>query len=65
SEVMYDRALQGYEEVFGPENITSYIPALNTIWNIGSLFGERINIIEARIMYEKALVGFKKVVGPN
>ncbi|KZL79498.1 kinesin light chain 1 [Colletotrichum incanum] len=35
---MYERALQGYEKALGPNAIKSYIPALNTLQNLGSLF---------------------------
>jgi hypothetical protein len=62
---MYERALRGYEVALGAENITTYIPALNTIWNLGSLFQEGTDLAKARIMYSKALAGYEKVVGPN
>jgi hypothetical protein len=35
---MYQQALRGYEKALGADNIITYIPALNTIWNLGSLF---------------------------
>jgi tetratricopeptide (TPR) repeat protein len=38
AEQMYHRALQGYETAIGADSITTYIPALNTIQNLGSLF---------------------------
>ena len=38
AEQMYERALQGYEKALGADNITTYIPALNTLWGLGSLF---------------------------
>ena len=62
---MYQRALQGYEKALGADNITTYIPALNTIWNLGSLFKLQADFAKARIMYSKALAGYEKVVGPN
>jgi hypothetical protein len=62
---MYQRALQGYEKSLGVENITTYIPALNTIWNLGSLYKDETDLAKARIMYLKALAGYEKVVGPN
>ncbi|KAE9372964.1 HET-domain-containing protein [Stipitochalara longipes BDJ] len=66
AEQMYERALQGYEKALGVENITTYIPALNTIWNLGLLFEkEGTNLVKARIMYSKALTGYEKVFGPN
>jgi hypothetical protein len=62
---MFQRALQGYEKALGVENITTYILALNTIWNLGSLFEEGTDLAKARIMYSKALAGYEKVMGPN
>jgi hypothetical protein len=34
----FQRALQGYGNALGAENTTTYIPALNTIYALGSLF---------------------------
>jgi Tetratricopeptide repeat len=62
---MYQRALQGYERSLGAKNITTYILALNTIWNLGSLYEDEIDLAKARIMYLKALARYKKVFGPN
>ena len=36
AEQMYERALQGYETALGANSITTYIPALNTFWGLGS-----------------------------
>jgi tetratricopeptide (TPR) repeat protein len=65
AEKMYQRALQGYEKALGAENVTTYIPALNTIWAFGSLFERQADLAKAKIMYSKALVGYDKVVGPD
>jgi tetratricopeptide (TPR) repeat protein len=65
AEKMHQRALQGYEKALSAENITTYIPALNTIWAFGSLFERKADLAKARIMYSKALVGYDKVVGPD
>ncbi|KAM3066460.1 hypothetical protein ACMFMG_012045 [Clarireedia jacksonii] len=65
AEQMYQRALQGYEKVVGTDNITTYIPALNTIWNYGSLFEHQADIAKARAMYSKALLGYEQVFGPE
>jgi hypothetical protein len=62
---MYQRALQGYEKARGTDNTSTYIPALNTIWALGSLFERQTDLAKARIMYSKALVGYEKVVGPD
>ncbi|PVH72242.1 hypothetical protein DL98DRAFT_576924 [Cadophora sp. DSE1049] len=65
AERMYQRALRGYEKAHGADNAASYIPALNTIWNLGSLLEDKVDFAKARIMYSKALVGFDEVVGPD
>ena len=62
---MYQRALQGYEKALSADNVTTYIPALNTIWGLGSLFERQADLAKARIMYSKALVGYEKVGGPD
>jgi hypothetical protein len=41
----------------------TYIPALQAIWNFGSLFECQGDLANARMMYSKALVGCEKVVG--
>jgi tetratricopeptide (TPR) repeat protein len=65
AEQMYERALRGYEKALGADNITTYIPALNTLCSLGSLFKLQADFTKARIMYSKALAGYKKVVGPD
>ncbi|RMZ91940.1 hypothetical protein DV736_g830, partial [Chaetothyriales sp. CBS 134916] len=40
AEKMFIRALQGYEETLGPELVSSYIPALNTMYALGDLFSQ-------------------------
>jgi Tetratricopeptide repeat len=62
---MHQRALQGYEKALGANNVTTYIPALNTICGLGSLFERQADLPKARIMYLKALGGYEKVVGPE
>ncbi|KAH9203165.1 hypothetical protein DL95DRAFT_255345, partial [Leptodontidium sp. 2 PMI_412] len=65
AEQMYQRALQGYEKAIGPDNIITYIPALNTIWGFGYLFELQADITKARTMFAKALCGFEQVFGPE
>jgi tetratricopeptide (TPR) repeat protein len=65
AEQMYERALRGYEKAIGADNITTYIPTLNTMWGLGSLFERQADFAKARIVYSKALTGYEKVVGPN
>ena len=62
---MYQRALQGYEKALGTENTKTYIPALNIIWNLGSLFKLQADLAKAKIMYSKALTGYEQVAGPD
>ncbi len=62
---MYQRALQGYEKAIGPDNITTYIPALNTILNLGILFERQADLAKARTMFLKVLRGYEKVFGLN
>jgi hypothetical protein len=62
---MYQRALQGYEKALGTDNIITYVPALNTIWNFGSLFEHQADIAKTRTMYSKASLGYEQVFGPE
>lgn len=62
---MYQRALRGYEKAIGLEHISTYIPALNTMWGIGFLFHEKGRVKDARIWYLKALFGYQKVLGSD
>jgi hypothetical protein len=62
---MYTRALQGYEEALDIETVKTYIPALNTVWNLGSLFQTRKELPNAEQMYRKALAGFQVVLGAS
>jgi hypothetical protein len=51
---MYEQALRGYEAALGPDNIMTYIPALNTLWGLGSLFKHQADYTKARIIYSNA-----------
>jgi len=62
---MFQRALQGYETALGANNAMTYVPALNTTWNIAFLFERQSDLAKARDMYSKALVGCEKVFGPD
>ena len=63
AEKMYQRALQGYEKALGPEIAASYVPALNTVYNLGLLFASQGDIDRARAMYSRALLGYQRVFG--
>ncbi|RYP55778.1 hypothetical protein DL771_012369 [Monosporascus sp. 5C6A] len=41
AENMYQRALRGYEKTLGREPIKTYIPAVNTAYNLGLLFADQ------------------------
>jgi hypothetical protein len=62
---MFERALRGYETAISADNITTFIPVLNTLRDLGSLFERQADYTKARIMYSKALIGYEKVVRPN
>ena len=57
------RALQGYEEALGMENVDRYIPALNTMWGLGDLFKAQKELVQAKQMFQRALTGFQAVIG--
>jgi len=65
AEQTHERALRGYKKALGTDNIITYIPALNTLWGLGSLFERQADFAKARIMYLKALAGYKQVIGPD
>jgi len=58
----YKRALRGYEKVIKPENLSTYIPTLNTMWGLAYLFDRQHRVEEARAWYSKALLGYESVV---
>jgi hypothetical protein len=62
---MYQRALQGYEKAISPDNIITYVPALNTMWGFGCLFEVQADLTKTRTMYTKALGGYEQVFGPE
>ncbi len=41
AEEMYTWAIQGYEEIFTPQALATYRPALDTLWSLGSLYSAR------------------------
>ena len=59
---MYLRALEGYGEALGVELVKTYIPALNTMRNLGDLYSET-RPDEPGAMYTKALAGYTIVRG--
>ncbi|RMZ81359.1 hypothetical protein DV738_g2165, partial [Chaetothyriales sp. CBS 135597] len=65
AEKMYIRALQGYEHALGPELVSSYIPALNTMFNFGDLFSQTDRKDMAKTMFTRALSGYAAVHGAS
>ncbi|KAF2463438.1 HET-domain-containing protein [Lindgomyces ingoldianus] len=65
AEAMYNRALQGYEEALRPELLSSYLPALNTMFSFGDLYVRTGREDIAKIMYSRALAGYTAVQGPS
>jgi len=63
AEKMYLRALEGYEKAVGPRDTLTFIPVLNTIWGLASLFDRQDKVAEAGAMHSKALSGYHKVFG--
>ena len=65
AEAMYSRTLQGYEEALGPQLMSSYLPALNTMFAFGNLFSLTGRKDLAKVMYSRALAGYTTVQGPS
>jgi tetratricopeptide (TPR) repeat protein len=61
AEAMYQRALTGYEKVWGPEHIRTLV----TVFNLGIIYKGQGRKGEAEVMYQRALTGFQKVGGPE
>ncbi|KAJ5519835.1 Disease resistance protein [Penicillium fimorum] len=59
AEVMYDRALEGYEKAGGREHTST----LDTVDNLGTLYTSQGRLQEAEAMYERALEGKEKAWG--
>jgi hypothetical protein len=62
---MYQRALRGYEKTLGCEPVKTYIPAVNTTYNLGLLFASQGELNKARAMYSLALMGYESVFGQD
>ena len=58
---MYQRALQGYEKVGGPDHTST----LETVNNLGLLYAARGKLDEAGKMFQRALQGSEKSLGPG
>ena len=60
-EVMYRRALEGFEKAWEPEHPWT----LGTVNNLGSLYNHQGKMQEAEAMYRQALEGYEKAWGPE
>ncbi|KAK5215258.1 hypothetical protein LTR72_011670 [Exophiala xenobiotica] len=65
AEKMYIRALQGYEEALGIELVSSYLPAVNTIFAFDDLYSRTDRKDRAKEMYSRALSGYSAVQGSS
>jgi len=61
AEMMFDRALAGYEKALGPEHTST----LGTVNNLGLLYADQGRLKDAEIMYNRALAGKEKALGPK
>lgn len=59
AEVMYCRALEGYEKALGPDHTST----LNAVHNLGTLYLNQDKLAEAEVMYRRALEGYEKALG--
>ncbi|RDW83490.1 hypothetical protein BP5796_04981 [Coleophoma crateriformis] len=65
AEQMYDWALQGYEDTLGLELVSSYPPALDTMFAFGDLFSQTDRKDMAKTMYKRALSGYTTIQVPS
>jgi hypothetical protein len=62
---MYERALRGYEVALGKKGVRQYMPALNTLENMGHLYATRVETTKAHAMYARALSGLSSMLGQS
>ncbi|TGO17914.1 hypothetical protein BPAE_0404g00050 [Botrytis paeoniae] len=62
---MYCQALEGYEKALGLELVSSYLPALYTIFAFGDLFSQTDRKDMTKAMYIRALSEYTTVQGPS
>jgi len=65
AEVMYIQALQGYNDALGPELVSTYLPALHTMWAFGDLCLQTDRKDMAKAIYNRALAGYATIQGPS
>ena len=59
AKALYERALRGYEKLFGLEHAST----LDTVSNFGLLLAEQGDYVGAKALYERALRGYEKIFG--
>ena len=59
---MYERALWGYEEALGLENVENNRTALNTMLNKGCFYVEQGDLTKAREAYSRGLLSFQNIL---
>ena len=56
---MYQRALQGYEKALGHDRVKIYIPALNAMQNLATIYEQLGSADMSKGMHPHALDGLK------
>jgi tetratricopeptide (TPR) repeat protein len=65
AEKMLIRALQGFEDALSVDLVSSYLPALNTMFAFGDLLSQTDQRDMAKAMYNRALSGYRMVQEPS
>ena len=60
AEKIYQWALQGFEEVWGPDHPST----LDTVTNLGLLYWRQGRLKKAEEMFQRSLQGYEKALGP-
>ena len=55
------RAQQRFEKGLSPDHPST----LNTVKNLGNLYGDQGKLVEAETIYQRALQGYEKALGPG
>ena len=62
---MYLWALEGYKKALGPDDVKTYVPALNNAYSYALLFERQGRPTDAITMYTRALRGYELVFGTD
>ena len=55
------RAQQGFENALGADHAST----LDTVGNLGNLYGDQGKLVEAEKTYQRVLQGYEKALGPE